>query len=214
MDEADLIPISALQHYAYCPRQCALIHLEQVWADNSHTMEGHLLHEKAHSGEATTRKGLRITTDLPLCSHALGVTGQADVVEFRKDGGQWLPFPVEYKKGRPHKGSDADQVQLCAQALCLEEMLEVPVPEGALFYGQQRRRSAVIFDDALRERTQTIAAQVQTLFRDGITPPPSDGVACESCSLQEFCLPAVKQGRDRSTRYVQQLCQADPDDQP
>ena len=136
------ILLSALQHYAFCPRQCALIHLEQVWEENAHTAEGRLMHEQAHSGRSRLRDGVRIATDLELRSTRLGLHGKADVVEFHRVGAAWLPYPVEYKKGSPYKGTDADAVQLCAQAFCLEEMLGMPIEEGALFYGATRRTYA------------------------------------------------------------------------
>lgn len=132
---ADLMPISALQHYLFCPRQCALIHLEQIWAENLYTAEGRLLHEKADSGKTEVRGDVKSVTGLLVRSLELGVTGKADVVEFHRREGIWHPFPVEYKRGRP-KSHDADKIQLCAQALCLEEMLGLPVPEGALFLRQ------------------------------------------------------------------------------
>ena len=142
--EADFIPLSALQHYLYCPRQCAQIHLDRAWEENVFTAEGRILHERAHSGETESRKTVRTVTSLALSSKRLGISGVADVVEFHEGKGSWQPYPVEYKRGRPKK-SDADRVQLCAQALCLEEMLDIPVPEGALFYGQTRRRETVRF---------------------------------------------------------------------
>lgn len=147
------IMLSALQHYAFCPRQCALIHLEQVWEDNEHTAEGTLMHENAHGEKSRMRNGVKIASDLELRSTRLGLRGRADVVEFHRARTMWTPYPVEYKKGHPHKGNDADAVQLCAQALCLEEMLDVQIQEGALFYGEARRRRVVQFDEHLRQRT-------------------------------------------------------------
>lgn len=186
------IPISALQHYLYCPRQCALIHLEQTWTENVYTAEGRHLHEKAHSNVAESRGDCKTVTGLPLRSHALGLTGQADVVEFHRSGGRWHPYPVEYKRGRP-KSIDADRIQLCAQALCLEEMLHVSIPEGALFYGKTRRRQVVPLDEALRSQTQNTAEAVHELLRQGVTPPPPPleraNDICPSCSLRDACMP-------------------------
>ena len=141
MEDDDLIPLSALQHYLYCPRQCALIHVEQQWEENRQTAEGRLLHQRADQPQTELRHGIRTATAMPLASRALGISGIADVVEFHSE----QPFPVEYKRGRP-KAHRADEVQLCAQALCLEEMLGRTVPEGALFYGQTHRRKAVTLD--------------------------------------------------------------------
>jgi CRISPR-associated exonuclease Cas4 len=151
-DEDDLLPISALQHLVFCPRQCALIHIERAWAENRLTAEGGLLHARVQSGETTTRGALRVLRALPLVSHRLGLTGYADVVEIhRAEGGGERAFPVEYKRGTT-KAHDADRVQLCAQALCIEEMISLPVTEGALFYGTPRRREIVAIDTALRTR--------------------------------------------------------------
>ena len=188
--EADLIPISALQHFLVCPRQCALIHLEGLWTENSLTAEGRVLHERAHQGLTETRGEIKTVTGLKLRSLSLGLSGQADVVEFHRGGDVWRPFPVEYKRGRLQKRK-ADAVQLCAQALCLEEMLGLEVPEGALFYGQSRRRLPVVFDDALKILTRTTAEAVHNLFASGRNPPPiqSAGRPCRSCSMAAECLP-------------------------
>lgn len=188
---AELIPLSALQHYLYCPRQCALIHLEQIWTENIYTAEGRILHEKAHSGTTEYRGDCKTATGLPLRSLVLGLSGQADVVEFHRRENVWHPFPVEYKRGRAKK-HDADRVQLCAQALCLEEMLDVAVPEGALFYGASRRRQQVTFDKSLREGTRNTAEEVHALMQKGATPPPPRNTEmCAACSLQEQCLPRL-----------------------
>lgn len=186
-DDDGAAPLSALQHLAYCPRQCALIHLEQAWAENLWTAEGRVLHERVDEIGSETRGDLRIARGLPLASRRLGLSGRADVVEFRRRAdGVWQPFPVEYKRGRP-KSHDADRVQLCAQALCLEEMLGLTVPEGALFYGQPRRREAVLFDQSLRERTEALAADLARLLAEGRIPPPAGDNRCTRCSLAEIC---------------------------
>lgn len=192
--EDELIPISALQHYLFCPRQCALIHLDQVWVENVFTAEGRLLHERADSGKSVARGELKTVTGLLLSSRALGLSGKADVVEFHRQDNQWRPFPVEYKRGRP-KAHDADKVQLCAQALCLEDMLGLPVPEGALFYGATRRRQAVNFDDALRGLTAQTAKSVHDLLQNGRLPLPRRDDACAACSLAGACLPHLNRGR-------------------
>lgn len=198
------IMLSALQHYAFCPRQCALIHLEQVWQENSHTVLGRMLHETAHGGSSRMRDGVKVVTDLELHSARLGLHGRADVVEFRRTESGWLPYPVEYKKGRPHAGSDADEVQLCAQALCLEEMLGVDIAEGALFYGEVRRRREVRFDEVLRRRTEEITYAVRTMLEAGETPSPQTLPWCRSCSLNEWCLPELL--KEKASSYIQSLC--------
>ena len=182
--EDALIPLSALQHQLFCPRQCALIHVEGQWAEDGATAEGRLLHERVDAGKPDRRAGVRVVRGMALRSFALGVSGKADVVEFQ--GAQ--PFPVEYKRGRP-KAHRADEVQLCAQAICLEEMLGRAVPTGALFYGQTRRRTEVAFDADLRALTATLAAQASAMIRAGYTPPPVFTKACARCSLHDLCQP-------------------------
>jgi CRISPR-associated exonuclease Cas4 len=196
--DADLIALSALQHYLYCPRQCALIHIEQAWAENTATAEGRVAHERVHSAESEMRRGVRTVTGMPLRSDRLGVTGIADVVELhRAADGVWRPFPVEHKRGRP-KAHRADEVQLCAQAIALEEMFAVEIAAGALFYGQPRRRTAVTFDPALRALTQAVAAATRTLITSGRTPRMDyDKKRCDGCSLIELCRPQAT-GAQRS----------------
>lgn len=185
--EDALVPLSALQHYLFCPRQCALIHVEGLWAEDGATAAGRLLHEQADSGRSDSRPGLRIARGLALRSVVLGVTGKADVVEFR--GKPPRPFPVEYKRGKP-KAHRADEVQLCAQAICLEEMFAHPVPEGALFYGETRRRLPVVFDAPLRDLTAQTARAVRAMMAAGHTPPPVLMPACRRCSMESLCQPA------------------------
>jgi CRISPR-associated exonuclease Cas4 len=187
---SNLIALSALQHYLYCPRQCALIHIEQVWAENTATTEGRVAHERVHATDSEMRRRVRTVTGMPLRSDRLGVAGIADVVELhRGNDGAWLPYPVEHKRGRP-KAHRADEVQLCAQAFALEEMFAVEIPEGALFYGQTRRRSVIAFDAALRALTQTVAAATAALLAAGLTPRMAyDRARCDECSLLELCRP-------------------------
>jgi CRISPR-associated exonuclease Cas4 len=177
------LPLSGLQHLAFCPRQWALIHLEQAWAENRLTAEGRLLHEKADLPGQSRRHDLRTVRGLPLLSCRLALTGRADVVEFRPE-----PFPVEYKRGR-RKPGDCDLIQLCAQALCLEEMLNRPVPRGAIFYGEPRRRMEVEFSSQLRNRTEVLAAEMHRLYQARETPPAKPGKHCQNCSLVNICLP-------------------------
>lgn len=189
-EDDDLIPLSALQHWLVCPRQCALIHLEQIWRDNERTAEGNVLHQAVDRQGGESRHGVRRITGLPLRSRRLGLSGRADVVEFHPapDGNGEVPFPIEHKRGR-EKRDDRDKVQLCAQALCLEEALGVPVPEGALFYAETRRRQKVLFDPALRARVEQAATAIRAMLVQCQTPPPVPNPSCERCSLADLCLP-------------------------
>lgn len=188
-DEDSLVPLSALQHYLFCPRQCALIHIEQSWAENSFTAEGRILHQASHTPKDERRGEIRVVTAMPLRSFALGVSGVADVVELRKVDGRWRPYPIEYKRGKP-KAHRADAVQLCAQGICLEEMFGASIAEGALFYGATRRRQPVAFDTELRELTHRIAEETRKLITSGQTPlPVYDAKRCGACSLLELCRP-------------------------
>jgi CRISPR-associated exonuclease Cas4 len=187
--EQNLIMISALQHFAFCPRQCALIHIEQAWEESGLTAEGHIMHDHVHEQGNESRGSMRIARGVPLRSLKLGLIGKADVVEFRRiDKNTWQPFPVEYKRGKP-KVDHCDKIQLCAQAMCLEEMLNVSVPEGAIFYGRTRRRLDVTFDDALHKETEEISEQTHRLIASGKTPPPVYEKRCKSCSLIGECMP-------------------------
>lgn len=184
-------PLSALQHWCYCPRQCALIHVEQVFADNLYTQRGQALHQRVDDPGCEVRDGLRVARALPLFSDTLGLVGKADVVEFLADG---TPYPVEYKHGSRHKRADiaaCDDVQLAAQALCLAEMFRRPVPEGALFYATSRRRRVVVFTTELRDRVHEATDAVRRLLACGITPAPRNDDHCRACSLHDLCQPAV-----------------------
>ena len=185
-DEDALIPLSALQHYVFCPRQCALIHVEQLWAEDGATAQGRVLHERVDAGSRDTRPGLRTERNVALRSWALGVSGRADVVEYA--GRPTRPVPVEYKRGRP-KAHRADEIQLCAQAICLEEMFGHAIPEGALFYGETRRRQRVAFDDVLRALTLQTAQAARAMIAAARTPPPVYMAGCRACSLQHACQP-------------------------
>lgn len=201
--EDDLLPLSALQHLAFCERQWGLIHLEQIWVENRLTAAGRVEHERVDSGETESRGAVRTVFSLRLRSLRLGLTGKADVVEFHlpEPGGVWIPFPVEHKHGKP-KPDDCDEVQLCAQALCLEEMLGIPVAAGALFYGKPRRRKDVEISAELRERTEALAARLHELTQAGVTPPGLYEKKCESCSLLSQCMPRVSGGGRSAAAYL------------
>ncbi|AXE33051.1 CRISPR-associated protein Cas4 [Chromobacterium phragmitis] len=191
MEDDDLIPLSALQHYLYCPRQCALIHLEQQWEDNAQTAEGRLLHERADKPAMETRRGVRTASAMVLASPRLGIAGVADIVEFHEGPDGERAYPVEYKRGRP-KAHRVDEVQLCAQALCLEDMLGAAIPEGALYYGKTRRRRPVAFDDALRRLTLETIAAARAMFDSRQTPRMGyEARRCDACSLLERCRPRL-----------------------
>jgi CRISPR-associated exonuclease Cas4 len=184
-DTDDYVMLSALQHYAYCPRQCALIHIEQTFEENLFTLRGQRVHEKVNTPEYELIEGVRVDRALPLWSHQHRLTGIADVVEFLEDG---TPYPVEYKSGS-RKPRDADDIQLCAQAICLEEMFQRPVPAGAIFHHASKRRRPVQFDANLRSQVISTAQAVRTLLAIGTLPPPVADARCRDCSLIETCMP-------------------------
>ncbi len=208
--EDDLLPLSALQHLIFCDRQCGLIHIEQAWDENRFTAEGRIMHERVHEEGEESRGKVRIARGVSLRSLRLGLIGKADVVEFhRMEGGVWRPFPVEHKRGKP-KPDDSDKVQLCAQALCLEEMLGTEVPSGAIFYGRTRHRLDVEFDEALREETERAAGQLHELIGSGITPKPVyNPEKCRSCSLMDRCLPQVLRKKKSVRGYLTQMLEED-----
>lgn len=213
--EDDLIPVSALQHLSFCERQWGLIHLEGIWGENRLTVEGRHLHERAHEDETEVRRDLRIARGLRLRSLRLGLSGKADVVEFhlvkeadktcgvRLEGvaGLWRPVPVEYKRGKP-KLDACDEVQICAQALCIEEMTGAQVQNGMLFYGTPRRRYDVLFDAGLRGKTETLCARLHELTKARKTSAAKYEKKCESCSLIDFCMPKTVGKRTKVERYI------------
>jgi len=210
------LPLSGLQHFLFCRRQWALIHIENQWKENLRTTEGGLMHERAHDeglselrGDVLTVRGLRISSEM------LGVSGQCDVVEFHRSAngvslhgreGLWSVYPVEYKRGAP-KTDQSDAAQLCAQAMCLEEMLGTSIPEGALFYGETRRRTVVAFDQALRDAVTEALQEMHALFRRGYTPKSKPGKRCNACSLKEICLPALQKQRSVEAYLKEALCE-------
>lgn len=201
--EEELLPISALQHLLFCPRQCALIHIARVWSDNSLTAAGRIMHERVDAGGHETRHGIRTEFGVRIRSLQLGIAGIADVVEFISDRSSCstvcTPRPVEYKHGRP-KVDASDKVQLCAQALCLEEMCSTKVPIGVLYYGAERLRHVVEFDDELRELTIEMTARLRRIFHAVELPVAIWSSKCRSCSLIEACMPKVT---NVATGYIQ-----------
>jgi CRISPR-associated exonuclease Cas4 len=192
----DLVFISALQHYLYCPRQCALIHVEQTFEENLFTLRGQRVHERVDVPDVETVAEVRVERALPLWSKRLGLTGIADVVEFASDG---TPYPVEYKSG-PRKPRDADDLQLCAQAVCLEEMFGCSVPAGAIFHAASKRRREVRFDDSLRALVAETTQAVRALLVNKRLPPPVADARCTDCSLIDACLPHALQGFTQAAR--------------
>lgn len=196
----DSLPISALQHWLFCPRQCALIHVERLWAENRLTAEGRVFHQRPDEGAGESRGVRRILRGVEIASENLGVHGVADVVELH--GRPPIPFPVEYKRGRP-KSHRADEVQLCAQAICLEEMFDVSVPEGALFYGQNRRRKSVAFDTELRALTHKVTSEARAAIAEGVVPGAiHDARRCNACSLHDICRPERMQAPPRIATWL------------
>ena len=207
MEDADFIMLSALQHYAYCPRQFALIHVEQAWAENRFTAEGNLLHERVDAGVAETRKGIRSERSVLLRSEHYGLVGKMDLLEII-DGDPCQYFPVEYKRGKP-KLEDWDRIQLCAQALCLEEMRDTTVTEGAIWYWEVRQREPIQIDDELRATTLKVIQGAREIISAGVTPMPiDDKKRCRACSLNQLCQPDLFR-RDWSEKYTKDIFEGD-----
>lgn len=214
----ELLPLFGLQHFIFCRRQWALIHLEQQWQENLRTVEGQLLHSRAHDSSLRERRGdTLILRELSVFSRTLGLSGKCDIVEFRAapegmalhgEEGLWLPFLVEYKRGRP-KEHQADELQLCAQAMCLEEMLCCAIPEGALYYGETRRRTPVLFSAQLRGLVRDSAEEMHQLYRRGHTPKAKPGKFCNACSLRDLCLPQLVR-RETASRYLKKAMEELP----
>jgi len=204
--EDSLLPLSGLQHLAFCERQWALIHIEQQWNENRWTAEGRLLHQNADEGPDETRGGVRIVRGLAIRSLRLGLSGKADVVEFpiQPPG---PPLPVEYKRGRP-KSEHWDEIQLCAQALCLEEMLSTAIAGGALYYGEPRRRLDVPFDASLRQETEDLARRMHHLYDEQRTPAPRLTPRCKKCSLHQICEPEMLERRGSASVFFRRSLQA------
>lgn len=211
-NEEDYLMLSGIQHFAFCRRQWALIHIEQQWQDNYRTTSGELLHKRAHDESLMEKRGNLITArGLRIASSTLGMSGQCDVVEFHQDDtgislqgydGHWSVYPVEYKRGC-HKDGEEDEVQLCAQAICLEEMLGTKIDKGAIYYGENRRREEILFSDELRARVYELTEEMHQLFRKGYTPKSKPKKKCMGCSLKNLCLPKM-QGVEQVEKYFQE----------
>lgn len=196
----ELLQLSGLQHFLFCRRQWALIHIENIWSENYRTMDGDVMHQRAHSEMLTEKRGdTVITRGMAVVSRSLGVSGQCDVVEFKKSeegvsifgwDEKWLPFPVEYKRGQPKDGN-FDAAQLCCQAMCLEEMLLCRIPSGALYYGETRRRTDIVFDEVLRGEVTAALEEMHQLYIRGYTPKVKPQKGCSACSIKEQCLPSL-----------------------
>lgn len=213
-NDEDFLQLSGLQHFIFCRRQWALIHIENQWADNFRTISGEIMHERTHNESLSEKRGdVIITRGMGIFSRTLGVSGKCDVLEFHADkegvrlngwDGLWLPFPVEYKRGEP-KTDNCDAAQLCTQAMCLEEMLCCRIPRGALFYGETRRRQSVEFTKELQREVTDALSEMHMLFRRGHTPKVKYSKRCGGCSLKEICLPALMKGRPVKTYLEENL---------
>ena len=216
--QEDFLPLSGLQHFKFCRRQWALIHIENQWAENFRTTDGAILHENAHNGDFTESRGdLIITRDMRIFSRTLGVSGACDVLEFHRSGtgiplkdreGLWQPYPVEYKRRQP-KETSMDTLQLCGQAMCLEEMLCCEISKGALYYGELHRRTEVVFTQELRQEVRTLTAEMHDLDHRGHTPKVKPTRSCNACSLKELCLPKLMRNRSVAD-YLRRGMEAEP----
>ncbi len=210
--EDDLRPISALQHLIFCERQCALIHVERLWVENRLTVEGQIMHQRVHTIGSENKGQVRVEYSMKIKSFQLGLIGVADVVEFHFDENKslknnlktWNPFPVEYKLGKSKK-DNSDKVQLCAQAICLEEMYETKILSGAIFYGKTRRRLDVEFDIALRQETKEVTEKFHTMLIDGKTPKPKYSKKCDNCSFVTLCKPKVFEKQKSVNDYLKKI---------
>lgn len=214
-DEDDFLMISGIQHFSFCPRQWALIHIDQVWDENMKTMEGNIIHENCHNPDfIETRGEILISRGIRIASRTLGVTGQCDVVEFHRDddgggrlyghNGLWLPFPIEYKRGKT-KDINADRLQLCCQAMCLEEMLGVSIYQGALYYHETHRREPVELAETLRQEVRKMLEMMHDYFKRGYIPKVRPKKGCPSCSLKEICLPVICKKKSAQPYYEAML---------
>lgn len=213
-NESDFIMLSALQHFTFCMRRCALVHTEQLWAENIMTAQGEILHERVHSEEKEKRNNTVYVRSLQICSAKLGITGQTDLVEFRKSDsggvrlkkydGFWIPFIVEYKRSKP-KDIHAYEIQLTAQNMCLEEMFGINITEGAVYYGMKKKRETVFFSDELKAETEELCRRLHELINSGKTPPAVYSKKCKSCSMLELCMPKACGGKKTVRQYMKKI---------
>ncbi len=218
--ESDYLQLSGIQHFAFCRRQWALIHIEQQWAENYRTTEGALMHQKAHDETSVEKRGnLLIMRGLRISSAELGLSGQCDIVEFHRDDhgialagydGRWRVYPVEYKRGSVKDGCE-DELQLCAQSMCLEEMLVTEISDGALFYGENKRRTEIIFDEELRGQVRSTCLEMHKLYQSERTPKVKTGKKCRACSLKDICLPKLNKKMDVETYICGQIGECEGD---
>lgn len=194
------ILVSALNHYVYCPRRCFLVYVEQIWDENLYTLRGNAVHENVDIESSHKLEGVRYERALPIWSKRLNLIGKADLVEFHSE----IPYPVEYKSGR-HKEFQNDYLQLCAQAICLEEMLGVKIEKGAIFWHASRERKEIVFTEDMRNKVQEVAAAVHRLITERCIPPPVNDKRCRDCSLKESCLPDAIHGKDRNRILARKL---------
>ncbi|MBQ6418756.1 MAG: CRISPR-associated protein Cas4 [Synergistaceae bacterium] len=211
--EDEYLMLSGVQHFAFCRRQWALIHIEQQWEENLRTMDGNILHERVHDDSIHEKRGDLVTTRaMEVSSPRLGLSGECDSVEFHRHDngvpifrmeGKYIVVPVEYKKGKP-KEKDCDVLQLTAQALCLEDMLCCEIKAGYLYYGETRHRMKVIFDEAIRKRTEDIISEMHELYRKRHTPIVKRTKSCNACSLKELCLPQLEK-KQKASVYIKNM---------
>jgi len=195
------ILLSAINQYFFCPRRCGLIHVDGVFVNNAYTLEGSFLHDKVDTPGVENRAGVRIVRALPLYSREMGLNGKADIVEFYKQpDGTEVPLPVDYKRGPRRKWAN-DDAQLCAQAVCLEEMIGVPVPKGAIFHAASKKRREVLFDAVLRGATLETINKIRAMLETGKVPPPLPGPRCEGCSLKNICMPEIVSAPGKVVNY-------------
>ncbi len=219
--EDDYLLLSGIQHFAFCRRQWALIHIEQQWSENYQTTAGEIMHKNAHNESLFEKRGNKMTArGLRIFSSVLGLTGQCDVVEFQKSqngisvfgyDGVWNVIPVEYKRGNVKDGNE-DELQLCAQAICLEEMFCTSILKGYLFYGESKKRFEVEFSDELRNNVFSATKEMHTLFHKGYTPVVKPTSKCKSCSLNNLCLPKMCKNTDVKKYINDNICKSDGDD--
>ncbi|MBI1911059.1 MAG: CRISPR-associated protein Cas4 [Deltaproteobacteria bacterium] len=203
--EDKYIMVSAIEHYSYCPRQCALIHLEQTFDENLYTLRGNAVHEVVHEESSRLNEGIRFERSLPIWSERLGLVGKADMVEFEGN----VPYPVEYKSGRHKAAGIHEHLQLCAQAICLEEMLGLSVEKGAVFWHSSRKRQEVVFTEVMRNAVKEVSGKIRRMIEERHMPEPPNDSRCRHCSLKESCMPSVIVEKQKLKAAVKKLLRAE-----